>query len=597
LDTPACPEEKLHFYLTKLEVRVDAWAISLEDESTRPPTEASSPTRDLVGAEVVARPDESFTLVEQADREGEVILRLIWEVVINLGRPRIRLQDPSIVFIPIATLIASESTTDSEYLKPFTTFEPNILEPLKGTPGIGDHLYLPFSRLEKVVPTPSNKDVRISIQNRGSEPIPAHLVVMPRLKYNKINTSKPIPMTIASLDVDINPLISVGGTVESIHVNMATGKATALMPDFLPMSFKSKDGITFLYNLQSSQQLSKAEQPLQQPELANTNTTQNTTIDVLTIRIIIKLMLSPTSTATLHLNWTTNVDFSLPLNPTFGAPAQPLQRTNRPTSLNFTPYPDPPRQPQQPHKSTTSLTLGTNPTNRTASTSLQHYNIPTSPPTGNPASLPLSSILSISFTAPDSPATINVPFAWRVLIINNSTKPVKLAIVPLPRIQRPTNPTQHFAKRHALKASNASLLQLSNNTPTNRPKASDMKHAQHQSVAKAVVDEHLLYALHHPAQSSGTSAVPLDTDLVSLTAELRIGPLGVGQCHETEIRWVAYKEGVLTVDAVRVVDLAREGEGGVGVIHDITELPEVVVAGEVETKVDEMRKESGGGKG
>lgn len=109
-----------------------------------------------------------------------------------------------------------------------------------------------------------------------------------------------------------------------------------------------------------------------------------------------------------------------------------------------------------------------------------------------------------------------------------------------------------------------------------------------------MVDEHLLYALHHPAQSSGVSAVPPDTELVSLTAELRIGPLGIGQCHETEIRWVAYKSGVLSVDAIRVVDLAREGEGGIGVIHDIRELPEVVVVESANDKEDHLEGERSG---
>ena len=64
---------------------------------------------------------------------------------------------------------------------------------------------------------------------------------------------------------------------------------------------------------------------------------------------------------------------------------------------------------------------------------------------------------------------------------------------------------------------------------------------------------------------------------MSLTAELRIGPLGMGACHEAEISFVAYKAGVFMVDAIRVVDLSGEGEGGLGRINDIRELPEVVV--------------------
>ena len=95
-----------------------------------------------------------------------------------------------------------------------------------------------------------------------------------------------------------------------------------------------------------------------------------------------------------------------------------------------------------------------------------------------------------------------------------------------------------------------------------------------RSIAKSVVEEQIIYALHH---QNSSSAAPADTDLLSLTAELRIGPLDVGACHEAEIMFVAYKPGLFTVDAIRIVDLSSELEGGVGKINDIRDLPEVEV--------------------
>ena len=74
--------------------------------------------------------------------------------------------------------------------------------------------------------------------------------------------------------------------------------------------------------------------------------------------------------------------------------------------------------------------------------------------------------------------------------------------------------------------------------------------------------------------------VPPDTDLMSLTAEVRIGPLGPGQCHEAQIEMVAFKAGVLMVDSIRVIDNVREAEEGIhaaGVTTDIRDLPDVVV--------------------
>lgn len=92
------------------------------------------------------------------------------------------------------------------------------------------------------------------------------------------------------------------------------------------------------------------------------------------------------------------------------------------------------------------------------------------------------------------------------------------------------------------------------------------------------MDEQVLYALHHQT----ASAAPSDADLVSLTAELRIGPLGTGQCYETEIQFIAYKSGIFSVDAIRVVDLVKEAEGGVGMVNDIRELPEIFVVDDSE---------------
>lgn len=263
------------------------------------------------------------------------------------------------------------------------------------------------------------------------------------------------------------------------------------------------------------------------------------------------------------MSWNASVDFSTALNPSYGAPAQPLQRTNRPSSLNFAPYPDNSKPQKAPIKINTAVT-----STRTASTNLQHQVIPTSIPRSE------SSAVVISFISGSKPSRVNVPFSWKVLIVNNSPKTVRLAIVPLPRIQRPTNTTQNFTKRHAPKASNSSITLVAK--PVGRNAKGHTRNAP--STAKAVVDEQALYALHHQT----ASAAPNDTDLISLTAEIRIGPLGTGQCHETEIEFVAYKAGVFTLDAIRIVDLAKEAEGAVGMINDIRDLPDILVIDEAE---------------
>jgi len=547
LDFPACSEAKLQSLLRALEIRVDAWAVFAPDGDREPPI-GGAPTADLIASEDVANLDDPFTLVKQQDDADQVRLQLVWEAYLTLARPRLRSLDQSVVFVPVATITGQdESADDSDYLEPFQVSEPNVLEALDGHGTTGQRPYLPISRLEKVHPAPPKQDDKIRVRHHASDPIRAYMAVMPRLKYSKANTSFPDSTTIASLDIEVIGSVEIHGTIESIDISMANGKAVCLMPDFLPMPCKPKDCTTFLYELQPAQHTGTSTPSDVMSTTPNSNSSLN--IDVLAVSVLVKLAISPTTTAVISMSWTTNVDFSLALNPAYGAPAQPMQRTNRPSSLNIKPYPDP------------SRALARTNSVRTASTNLQHQMIPQSAPRQS-----LTSILSVSFIAPDVPAAIGVPFTWRVLIVNNSPKPVKLAIVPLPRIQRPTNATQHFQKRHAPKASNASLPP---------PSTVDKKHTRNMpSTAKAVVEEQIVYALHHQTSSS---AIPADADLLSLTAELRVGPLGVGACHEAEIMFVAYKAGIFAVDAVRIVDLAGEGEGGVGRINDIRDLPEVVV--------------------
>lgn len=558
MDFPACPEERLHSFLKNLEIRVDAWAVSTPNGEEKRPVDGA-PTRELVASENVTRIGDPFSLVKQDEDADEVRLQLVWEVPLTLGRPRLRSLDQSVVFLPIATVPDPENDADdSDYLEPFQVLEPNVLEPLHGLAGTDDRPFLPMSRLEKVVPVQQREDDRIRIRYQASALLRAHTAVMPRLKYNKIDTPSPNLTMIASLDIEIIPFVEIHGTIESIDVSMANGNASSLMPNFLPMPCKSRDCTTFLYSLQSTQHLGTTI-PVGSSAITKSRSNSNLNIDVLAISVLVKLSTSPRTTATIEMSWTTNVDFSLALNPAFGTPTQPMQRTNRPTSLNFTPYPEPGKARDR----TNSI--------RTASTSLQHQMIPQSA-----SRQPFTSILSVSFVAPDEPVCVGVPFTWRVLILNRSPKSTKFAIVPLPRIQRPTNATQHYQKRHAPKASNASLPP---------PSAVSKQHTRNQpSTAKAVVEEQILYALHHQASSS---AVPAETDIVCLTTELRVGPLGVGACHEAEIRFVAYRAGVFAVDAIRVVDLAGESEGGVGRINDISELPEVVVVEDVDNNGNE----------
>lgn len=503
------------------------WAVD-ESSNTESSPSVTPPPKDLVFTADTFQKTEPIVLASES-ADGDQTLTLIWEVEIALNRPRFRVAQPSVILIPSAVIAApqQDETEQNGDLAPFQPLEANILEPMRFIPGLKDNSpYLAVSRLERVLPITTTHKQRIHIQHVPSRRHKAVPATMARIRYQKIATFSPIPSTIALLDMDIIPFIQVDVAVEQAELSLKNGHTQTLMPGILPMHCRSGDCLTFLYRLHQSQD------PNVSPGLGLTNPN----IDVLAISIKLNIRLSDTCHPKLMMDWTTHVDFSQALNPSFGSPSQPIQRQNRPTSLPVTNLNAPPA-------ATTTI-----------ATSLQPvYDANT------------RSGLSISFSAPERPVHVGQAFTWKVLVVNHSGKLAKIAIIPLPRIQRQTTHAQSLAKRHAPKSSTASFH------PSERRHT---KNGEDIDIAQAIVDENVVYAMHH------SNTVPPETDLMALTAELRIGPLAPGQCHESEIQMVAFEAGSMRVDAMRVVDLVREVEEGgtaLGVLADIRDLPDVVV--------------------
>ncbi|KIW12801.1 hypothetical protein PV08_07988 [Exophiala spinifera] len=526
LQVPHCDEDVLKAFLARLSYKVDAWALD-ESISNEPPATPSTPARDLVSSYEGIQESEPLVLASQSSDNAR-ILTLIWEIQMPLNRPRFRLPQPSIVFIPSATISPQQQDENrkDDDLTPFQPLEANILEPMRFIPGFQQHPpYLAASRLERVLPLTAPHKSRLHIQHVPSRRYRAVPAAVARIRYNRINALSPVPTNMALLDIEIVPFVQIDATVEVVELALKSGRVEPIMVDFLPIQCHSGDCITIIHKLQ--QGLSTSDSP--GTSLVNPN------IDILSIRVRLSVHSSEECRPTINMEWTTHVDFSQALNPSFGPPSQPIQRPNRPTSL---------------------------PTVTSNDNSL--------PPIDNALSLrPASDVLarsglSISFTAPEGAVEVGVPFSWKVIVVNNSLKVAKITIIPLPRMQRQTTQAQSMAKRHAPKSSTASFH------------PSERRHTQNEDgvdIAQAIVDENVVYAMHH------SNTVPPETDLMALTAELRVGPLGPGQCHESEIQMVAFDTGSLRVDAMRIVNLIREAEQGTatpGVLVDIKDLPTVL---------------------
>lgn len=523
LSVPECNEDLLNEVVSRSEIRLEAWAFD------RSQSNSAEPVKDLVHSATISAQQEPLVVARESEDGVGVVL--VWEIQLHLTRPRVRMLEPSISIYSVMTVSARNDAMapQEDMLQPFEWPEPNVLEPLRH---VGESAqpapYLAESRLEKVLPhqPKAKQQFRIEHMSPKYKIVPAAIA---RMTYTRVNTTSTMPKIIASLNVEIIPFIELRATIQTLKVEITHGSMEDLTPDLLPLDCRSRDLITFLYRLSQSSTSELATSPSPASQLPN--------FDALNVHLRLQVSVSDTCHPTVQTDFTTNVDFFQALNPTYGAPSQPMQRHNRPASL---PLGGNGATQSQPALSTTLQPM---------------------PPMVNPSSF---SGVTISFTAPDEPVKVGEPFTWRVLVNNRSTRPAKLAIYPLPRI--PRVPTQgQSGKRHAPRTSIASYHSTDKRYVRENEADSD--------VAQAVMDENVVYAMQH----SHTS--PKQTDLVALTAEIRVGALGTGQCHESGIEMVALKSGTLKVDTMRVVDLIREAEEGIGaagVMVDIRDLPDVV---------------------
>ena len=534
LRLPSCDEDTLKIYLARLSFKIDVWAVDESPNNEQNPS-TTPPPKDLIFSAEVDQAKEPTVLASESASDGQT-LTLVWEVEIVLHRPRFRVPQPSIILIPLAVVKPPPQDEDEDNgdLPPFQPLEANVLEPMRFITGFKENPpYLAASRLERVLPVTAVHKPRIHIPHVPSRRHRSMPVTMARIRYQKINNFSTTPSTIALLDMDMVPFVQIEATIQQIDLALKNGRTESLMPGFLPMQCRSGDCLTLMYKLHQNQD------PNLTPGLGITNPN----IDLLSILIKLDVRLSQNCHPRIVMDWTTHVDFTQALNPAFGPPSQSLQRQNRPTSLPV-------------H-------------NMSGAPQVVDAIAPNLQPSFK---LAIKSGVAISFTAPTEPVTIGRAFKWKVLVENHSSKIAKIAIIPLPRIQRQVTHAQSFAKRHAPKSSTASFH------PSERRHTSN---GEDIDMAQAIVDENVVYAMHH------ANAVPQEADLMALTAELRIGPLAPGQCHESEIQMVAFEAVSTRCDAVRVVDLIREVEEGgaaLGVLTDIRDLPDVVVIGLVESK-------------
>ena len=316
---------------------------------------------------------------------------------------------------------------------------------------------LPASKLNPDASNLEDFEDRVqNIQQRSQRPIPVVPAASARVRYSRLNGHSSTPTTVAGLDFEVTPFMDYDVVLEKVQFNLIEGSVESLTTCeglTLPITCRSKDDITLLYKLTPSD-----------IEGVSASTSIFRELDI-SITAIVRV--ADNCHSKLTMDWRTNVDFSVQLNPTFGASRGSLQRTKRPSSIPVAP-------------STTNVQGGALPSTEN------------SPSRERAGSVNGDFGVTVSFSGPET-VEVGLPFKWDVLIVNHSSKSRKLAMISIPKRKRGD------PRKHASKSSFSSI-----------------EAQKDQPISDAIVDENFVYAMQR-----NISTEP--ADLVCMNTDIRIG--------------------------------------------------------------------------
>jgi len=463
---------------------------------------------------VVQAPDDGENIVD----EGRILI--VWKLSVLLVRPRLRLQNPKVVFGTVANLKPAEQLEShklrEEYLPSQVPSGMNLLEAFGDDPAMkGVKPRLSALRVSRVTPAAlTPRDFVRPLKNIARKSFKVYPAINARVRYSRPNSTPSDPLVIAMLDIDITQFASSEVSITKVEANLNGGSTTDL--NFsgmsLPIQASPQDDITFLYRLIPS----------------DIDISAKSTVRMLDITIHATAKIAPNSQPVIRMHWTTSLDFTPPINPGFAPITPPIQRAHRPAQLSIG-----------------TLSTDTVPTvaslAATRPDALPAIDIQTS--TQRDSAIPDFGVtMTFTGSSPDQPIYQGDMFTWSVFIVNRSDRPRKLALMVVPKRRR--------AEARVTRPPSGSYGGISNGKRDPR-------------VADAVVDENIVHAM----QRSSALDVP---EVVCLSTDTRVGPLSPLACYEVELKFRALKVGVLGVEAVRVVDMGSNEH------VDVKDLPSVV---------------------
>ncbi|KAJ5459286.1 hypothetical protein N7530_011230 [Penicillium desertorum] len=488
-----CSETILKHYLPRLEVKLDVFAVDPAESVG----ENLTPTRDVIFSGIVSGDEDPLVVFNEfeGDEGSGNHVYLVWNIETILRRPRIRIHHPSLLFIASTTLNPADARrqedSEDDYLPSLVPASTNMLQSLSIDKSFKHkEPFLPASRLLRVVPTTYNEDPIYNIQQHHGHPFRVVPAASARIRYSRLNSYTGTPMTVASLDFEVTPYLTCEVAFDKANLHLSEGTIESLSDTpglALPITCRPRDDVTLMYKLT----------PEYGPETNPSSTALVSTLDIALEAII---LVDDECKPRISMQWRTNVDFSVALNPTFGG-AQSSAAKDQP------PY--------------QSVRVDSRGSLRERAYSVTDVGI------------------TISFSGPVR-VQVGSVFSWDVFIVNRSNILRKFALIAIPKRKR-VDPRGHVA----------------------RPSSSSITSRKEDQVAEAVTDDNIVHARQK-------SVAGQEVELISLSTDIRVGPLLPGTCHSTELKLLPLATGPLHLEAVRLIDVNTNET------TDIRDLPDIL---------------------
>ncbi|KAL7950796.1 TRAPP trafficking subunit Trs65 domain-containing protein [Trichoderma barbatum] len=527
LKTPWLPRKELDYHLSRISISLEAQVAngSLPGRDSPSASESifSGRLKETKKPFIVEDRREADSDVEDEEEEEEPRhVYAMWKLPVLIIRPRMRLHSPAVVFSASASLDpdlwAEPVALDVGYLPSGLPSGLNLLESFSSDFALnGVKPRLSALRVSRVAPVTRQQDFMTRLRTLPQLSIKVFPVLHTRIRFSRPNTIPLSRTIVALLEIDFTSHFNCEALLNNIRLTSPNGTIENLNDEAglsLPLSCVSHDHVTLLYHIK--------------PQQTETTLPRDTS-GSLEISITASVLVVPgVCTPSLTMSWTTALDFSLPVNPSFGTASESgIQRAHRPTQLSIGSV----AQVITHLKSPSAIRPDALPTLE-ASTNRTEASVP-------------DLGITMSFTAPSTPVHPGEIFSWTVYVVNRSVDkassrpPRKLALVAVPKRRRnevrPIRPPSSSGRRHGDK-----------------------------EIADAVLDENVIHALQK-------SAALETTELICLSADTRVGPVAPGACHVVELQFLAVQEGVVGLEAIRVVDLGSQEH------VDIGDLPTMIV--------------------